>query len=440
MKVSEELKYKPYKEKIALVGKYNMPIFKILSDYFNILKGNKKLQKEHNVKIIGFVLNGYFIDNIDLYSNFGLGTVIIEIEKLVLYMDFDIYRENVDIIHKLSISSDKPTDITNEYMFKHIFAKAIQLSDLKGKFLIMEADTITWTKSDLEYRTFEDICLPDSIIEDLLLFVKTNEISNLIMRYLMVGAPGCAKTESTLVLANELQKQGVTIIKTPVCERLKGKLELASLLAPALLILDDIDLSLGSRSNGGFKPHTLQLFLDMLDGTQKISNNVGILATTNSPRLTDLAAQRPGRFDKTLCFDELTKDNVKNIIIKSLKYESDLKKDDKIVEIFTNHAVVKMLYEKQVTGAAIYNNVKMLHRRAITLKINITTDWIIAEIEKELRMMEKIRKSDFLTDKMSKGDNAKIGFNYSDDMDLVDESRASKITEVATGYPQKLYR
>ena len=37
----------------------------------------------------------------------------------------------------------------------------------------------------------------------------------------------------------------------------------------------------------------------------KLPKDVGIVATTNAAHLLDLAAQRPGRFDKVLLFDKL---------------------------------------------------------------------------------------------------------------------------------------
>lgn len=77
----------------------------------------------------------------------------------------------------------------------------------------MDRDEIFWTKKKLEKRSFSDIFLPKSILEDLQLYDATYTHMSKLMRYLMAGNPGTGKTESTLVLANELNKRGVTIIK-----------------------------------------------------------------------------------------------------------------------------------------------------------------------------------------------------------------------------------
>jgi len=48
---------------------------------------------------------------------------------------------------------------------------------------------------------------------------------------------------------------------------------------PKKIIFDDIDLSLGSRSRGAYSER-LQDFLDVLDGTEKLLENVGMIAST----------------------------------------------------------------------------------------------------------------------------------------------------------------
>ena len=116
-------------------------------------------------------------------------------------------------------------------------------------------------------------------------------------------------------------------------DSLKEKIELAELLAPSLVIFDDLDLSLGSRSKGGFS-RSLGTFLDAMDGTDKISKGVGVIATSNSMELLDGAASRPGRFDKLMSFDEVTIGNIRDLIFKSIKHESGVGK--------------KPLYDKEV--------------------------------------------------------------------------------------------
>lgn len=409
----------------------NRPMFKIFSDYFNILKENSELQKKHGIKVIGLFRDNEFKDTINLYDNFGKKEVLLGYKDLVINLSFDIYKQHSEVHFYLCISSNEKTYIDGESFFNKLWAHAVDVSDLKGGYFTMQRDEILWSKKKIEKRSFSDIYLPKSTIEDLKLYVATNSELGKMMRYLMVGNPGTGKTESTLVLANELNKMGVTIIKTPVCSMIKEKVELATLLAPSLIIFDDIDLSLGSRKSGVYSER-LQDFLDVLDGTDKLLDSVGMIATTNSVALLDMAAQRPGRFDKVLSFDELTLDNIKNIIIKSLKYNFDVS-SSATIKIFTDNKILKLFHDSRVTGAHIFNSIKMLKMRLDLLKIKTTVDVIFNEITKEIKTIEKIRKADYLSDKISGSNSGSIGFNQAED----DDNEDSTVPEPEENYVEK---
>jgi hypothetical protein len=398
----------------------NRPIFKIFSDYFNILNEDVEMQKKHEIKVIGFVRDNEFRDNINLYEGYGQKNVLISYRGLVVNCLFDTYKQNNEVSFYFYMSSNEKTYIDSDFFYEKIWGHAVQSSDLKGSYFSMERDEILWDKKKIEKRTFSDIYLPNSTIEDLKLYVATHTHTKMLMRYLMVGNPGTGKTESTLVLANELNRLGVTIIKTPVCSMIKEKVELASLLAPSLIIFDDIDLSLGSRKTGAYSER-LQDFLDVLDGTDKLLDNVGMIATTNSVALLDMAAQRPGRFDKVLSFDELTNDNVKNIIFKSLKFNFKIVSTSPVAKIFSDPRIIKLFRDSRVTGAHIFNSVKMLKLRMDLLNIKIEIESVFNELSKEIKTIDKIRNSDYLSDKLNGGDRKSIGFGGSDDDDDDDD-------------------
>jgi SpoVK/Ycf46/Vps4 family AAA+-type ATPase len=275
----------------------------------------------------------------------------------------------------------------------------------------MPRDSFSWDIKDLEERDFNDIFLPKDITEDLKLYTNIYDKTGKILRYLMVGNPGTAKTESGIVLSNELNKKGVTVIKTPICKHIHRKVELANVLAPSLIIFDDIDLSLGSRNSGGYS-QLLGDFLDILDGTDKLDENVGIIATTNAAHLLDLAAQRPGRFDKTLLFDNITKGNIRNIILKSLSRNFDIGGvKNKAVQLYTANEIVNKFHEAGVSGSHIYNAIKMLKLRYDTLEMSdtLTIAQIIESIEQEIKVIDKIRNTSYLKDKYDRSGN-QIGF------------------------------
>jgi len=323
------------------------------------------------------------------------------------------YVTNGELVHDLTISSDSLGRYTGYYIYKYILFCALDVSKLKGSYFTMPRKQYQWDIKAIEPRTFDDIFLPNNIMEDLHLFVDIYEKSGNILRYLKVGNPGVGKTEATIILANELNKLGVTIIKTPICELLHEKVELANLLAPSLIIFDDIDLSLGNRDSGGWSS-LLGDFLDVLDGTDKLNNDVGIIATTNAAHLLDLAAQRPGRFDKTLLFDDITNDNVGKIIKKSLKQNFKLTKG-KEFNIYTDKRVVDKFYDARVSGAHIFNSIKMLKLRYDTLETkNVGVNTVLNSIDAELDVIDKIRKSSQLKSKFDRSSN---GMGYETNRD-----------------------
>lgn len=410
-------KHHQYHSLISFNITLNSAVFTLFSEYFNILTEKKDIQKEQDVYVDGFIRNGRYEDNVDL-SIMGTTMVLVNSEDCHLIFEFSKFFSGGELIYSLNISSRDETTISGMYFFKKMFFCAISMSNLKGSYFSMPRGVLSWNKKELEKRDFEDIYLPKSSVLDLKLYTKVFEKNDILMRYLLAGNPGTAKTEATLVIANVLNKKGVTIIKTSICDSFKEKVELAEILAPSLIILDDIDLSLGSRSKGMVASNNLQDFLDVLDGTDKMNQKVGILATTNSISLLDLAAQRPGRFDKLLAFDYITKDNIKNIILKSLRYNFDINNNHENINIFTDSKIIDAFYNKRVTGAYIFNQIKMIKRRIDTLGIkDISPEGIVKEITGEIETLEKLKKQNYLSDKLNKSSKGKseIGFDYEED-------------------------
>jgi hypothetical protein len=291
------------------------------------------------------------------------------------YMDREVHNE-------VLIIGESESKISGDVFLKSLFTIALTKSRLKGGFFTMPVNAYDWEFNPTPKVDYSDILLPDDITRDVKLYVNMYEELGVLNKYMFSGIPGTGKTESTRVVSSILNKQGVTVIKTSVCQKLREKFELAEALAPSLIIMDDIDLSLGDRNNGGYSD-LLGIFLDCLDGINKISNKVGVIATTNAPHLIDLAAQRPGRFNKMMFFDYLTKDNIKGIIIKSLNsIDSDF---DNVSEqdrkLFTDNKLIEYFYDSSVTGAFIYENIKALKYRIEVTKETLTPESIISELK-----------------------------------------------------------
>ena len=195
---------------------------------------------------------------------------------------------------------------------------------------------------------------------------------------------------------------------------------MAVLLKPSLIVLDDLDLTLGSRNSGSYS-NVLQSFLDVLDGTDKLPKDVGIIATTNAAALLDLAAQRPGRFDKVMIFDELTKENISKVILKSLKYKFQLTEGQE-VEVFSHQSIVDRFYSSNVTGAHIFNSISMLKLKFDMMskisKKPLSVKWVLDEIDAELEILKKIKQQQQIKDRLENNNTASsIGFNSNNDDD-----------------------
>lgn len=410
-----ENKVNDYKASIGLTEfGSNDAIFSIFDTFLHTLIDNKKKSKEVGVEFITAITTNVIASSFDVgqrsWNKEGIG-FLLKIEGVQYTIRFRKYRDGQEMRYYIGINNNDEVNYPAVFIYEYLMFCALETSKLKGSYFTMPRDSFSWEIKDMEVRTFDDIFLPNDIIEDLHLYVDIYKLSDSILRYLKVGNPGVGKTESTLVLASELNKLGVTIIKTTICECLHQKVELANVLAPAVIVFDDIDLSLGDRNHGSYSK-LLGDFLDVLDGTDKLGKNVGVIATTNAAHLLDLAAQRPGRFDKTLLYDDITKNNVKNIIIKSLKLNFNLTKG-KEFDVYTDDRIVSKFYDSGVSGSHIFNAIKMIKLRYDTLKIKtITVDKIIGSITSDLKVIEKTRKLSHVKEKYDRSEPS-IGFGRS---------------------------
>jgi len=417
-----------YIARVSHGERINSPLMKILFDYFNVLNDKPKMQKEQGLFVNGFV-NGSnsFCENLPERASGGLNFKVnlgykSSSEDLTLLLVLSRYQIDNNWVSEVSFTSNKSSYVSSEFLYKKIIYSAIAHSNLKGSYFTMPPDALAWEKRTLERRDYGDIYLPEKTMQDLQLFTGLYEKKGEIMRYLFAGTPGTGKTESTLAISNILKDGGVTIIKTVVCDALKEKVELAELLAPSLIIFDDIDLSLGSRTKGGVS-RSLGTFLDALDGTDKISAGVGIIATTNSIDLLDLAAQRPGRFDKIMSFETITQDNIRNIILKSLRSNFGFGKNHPATSKFTDKKVVDFFYDSKLTGSHVYIYTKQIMRKIETLDITkYDANWILEELEDELTTVKTITNARYLQSGQLKGEDSskKMGLvpnNYDDSED-----------------------
>ena len=116
---------------------------------------------------------------------------------------------------------------------------------------------------------------------------------------LLSGPPGDGKSTAIECFVNDIAGEA-TIIIVEAVDRIRAVYHLAQMLAPAVVILEDLDLMTKSRQNPysyGAKEDVTGELLQVLSGGSAYADIVTI-ATTNHPEAIDEAlAKRAGRFD-----------------------------------------------------------------------------------------------------------------------------------------------
>jgi len=115
---------------------------------------------------------------------------------------------------------------------------------------------------------------------------------------LLYGRPGTGKSALCRALAAELCGEVTVVFCTAqaIARRLDEVYPEVARLAPALVILEDIDLIITKRGHGD--DVSLHGFLTALDGAMSSHEDVVTLATTNDVTMLDDAAVRAARFDR----------------------------------------------------------------------------------------------------------------------------------------------
>ena len=125
---------------------------------------------------------------------------------------------------------------------------------------------------------------------------------------LLYGGPGCGKTQIARAAVTEC---GVSFFNVNIsdilsnegdeAEKLHGVFERASENAPAIIFFDEID-ALCSRkdSTEGSRKKLLNQFLMDMSGVERLSEDVLVIAATDTPWDLDPALRRSGRFSKQI--------------------------------------------------------------------------------------------------------------------------------------------
>ena len=213
----------------------------------------------------------------------------------------------INITCKKGIVHDKLMDL-----FKKLKSLTFNNSEYKGKCIKVKL-------REGRFRGIEIIDIKESSNELILNQVQTKFIEHFITRvarggnarYLLNGEPGTGKTESIREIARKLIPNVTFIIPDfGNTDDLTSIMEACEIFDNAVIIMDDIDLYLGSRENGSYT-RLLGQFLSFFDGVKK--RKISLLASTNDKGLVDKAAERPGRFNFTLDYSFLDETQIEKV-------------------------------------------------------------------------------------------------------------------------------
>jgi len=215
-----------------------------------------------------------------------------------------------ELINQLHITTKKGMVVSKfEELYKKIVSLAFNNSEYKGKCIKVKL-------REGRFRGIEIIDIQESSNELILNETQMKFIEHFInrvarggnARYLLNGEPGTGKTESIREICRKLIPTVTFIIPDfGNSDDLTSIMEACEIFDNAVIIMDDIDLYLGSRENGSYT-RLLGQFLSFFDGVKK--RKISLLASTNDKGLVDKAAERPGRFNFTLDYSFLDEEQI----------------------------------------------------------------------------------------------------------------------------------
>jgi ATP-dependent Clp protease adapter protein ClpS len=118
---------------------------------------------------------------------------------------------------------------------------------------------------------------------------------------LLYGPPGTGKTHTIRYLASNLPGHTTLIITAAQVELLGAYTNLARLLQPAMVVIEDVDLIATDREMmGPCEESMLNMLLNEMDGLKEDADILFVLTTNRPEQLEGALADRPGRVDQAI--------------------------------------------------------------------------------------------------------------------------------------------
>ena len=268
-----------------------------------------------------------------------------------------------------------------QVLLDHLVTNCVRTSPYQNEGLLATSERangqmIGLFAIDLGTDFLDDVFLPTEARRELDLFISA--LSNFDrlrtpLRYLFSGKPGTGKTKIIRALANACKGKATFLFSNGAEQRVDELFEVASMFSPVVLCIDDIDMLTGSRQEGQYN-RQLATFLQRLDGFTK--GDQFLLATTNDKALVDLAASRPGRFDRILDVSLIEPAHYLGLVRSKTCNE-------KVIDQF-DEEILGLLRRKRVSGAFIATLVKHLELISTFDAVRLNRDYVVSTIESSL--------------------------------------------------------
>jgi ATP-dependent Clp protease adapter protein ClpS len=156
----------------------------------------------------------------------------------------------------------------------------------------------------------EDVILPEATLKlldrNVLNFVKSRPELRWLGQstrkgILLYGPPGTGKTHTIRYLASNLPGHTTLIITAAQVALLAQYMNLARLLQPTMVVIEDVDLIARDREEMGPRDESLlNELLNEMDGLKQDADILFILTTNRPEQLESALASRPGRIDQAI--------------------------------------------------------------------------------------------------------------------------------------------
>jgi ATP-dependent Clp protease adapter protein ClpS len=226
------------------------------------------------------------------------------------------YRHEAGIRIEIAVPAGADESEFVQRCFSELESAVSAARSYRGKILSLDGDADYRGRSKgimvhkLPSVQREDVVLPDATLKlldrNVLNFVGSRAHLRRLGQstrkgILLYGPPGTGKTHTIRYLASNLPGHTTLIITAAQVALLAQYMNLARLLQPTMVVIEDVDLIARDRNRmGPCEEPLLNELLNQMDGLKEDADILFILTTNRPEELESALASRPGRIDQAI--------------------------------------------------------------------------------------------------------------------------------------------